>query len=47
MGQQKTQNDKMLALRLAKETGITQNQARELIRLIGTNWNSLLRKGRH
>lgn len=34
-------------LRLVKETGITVEQARDLINLLGTlNWNSLLREAR-
>ncbi|MDX8521136.1 hypothetical protein [Mesorhizobium dulcispinae] len=42
----------LLAARLAREVAITEEQAHELIRLIGTDWNSLLReahflKGRH
>ena len=42
----------LLALRLAKETDISEGDARELIRLIGTDWTSLVRearflKGRH
>ena len=35
---------RLLAERLARETGITLQQARELIMLIGTDWNSLLRE---
>lgn len=35
-----------LATRLAKETGISVEQAHKLIELIGTNWNSLLREAR-
>jgi len=42
----------VLAGLLVRETGITQEQARELIKLIGTDWSSLLReahfiKGKH
>ncbi|MBZ9763231.1 hypothetical protein LB553_20435 [Mesorhizobium sp. CA8] len=42
----------LLARRLAKDTDISENEARELIRLIGTDWTSLVRearflKGRH
>ncbi|PBB77870.1 hypothetical protein CK218_27580 [Mesorhizobium sp. WSM3879] len=33
----------ILSRRLARETDITEEQARELIKLIGTDWNSLLR----
>lgn len=35
-----------LAQSLARETGITEEQARDLIRLIGTDRNSLLREPR-
>ena len=35
-----------LAQSLARETGITEEQARDLIRLIGTDRNSLLREAR-
>jgi hypothetical protein len=35
-----------LAQSIARETGITEDQARELIRLIGTDRNSLLREAR-
>jgi hypothetical protein len=35
-----------LATQLAKDTGITENQARDLIRLIGTDRGSLLREAR-
>ncbi|WP_246673363.1 hypothetical protein [Mesorhizobium sp. B2-9-1] len=34
----------LLAGRLARETGITQEQAGELIETIGTDWGSLLRE---
>ena len=42
----------VLAGRLVREAGITQEQASELIKLIGTDWPSLLReahfiKGKH
>lgn len=36
-----------LAQSIAKETGITEDQARELIRLIGTDRSSLLREARN
>ncbi|PBC04669.1 hypothetical protein CK220_10545 [Mesorhizobium sp. WSM3860] len=36
----------ILVRRLGVETGITDEQARELIRLIGTDWPSLLREAR-
>lgn len=35
---------KALADRLVREADITEEQARELITLIGTDWNSLLRE---
>ena len=43
---------KLLAARLARETGVSEDEAERLIDLIGTDWNSLLRearvlKGRH
>lgn len=34
----------LLAGRLEREAGISNEEARELIRLIGTDWNSLLRE---
>ncbi|WP_245468294.1 hypothetical protein [Mesorhizobium sp. M1D.F.Ca.ET.043.01.1.1] len=34
----------VLADRLVREAGVTKEQARELIRLIGIDWNSLLRE---
>jgi|GEM_PF-3071897 len=38
--------DQMLARRLAKEIGISETVARGLIKLIGTDWNSLIREAR-
>jgi hypothetical protein len=35
-----------LARRLAKASGITENQARELIALLGYDWASLVREAR-
>ncbi|TPI57462.1 hypothetical protein FJ417_22115 [Mesorhizobium sp. B3-1-7] len=35
---------RQLAERLAKETGITEQRAAELIHLIGTDWTALLRE---
>jgi len=35
-----------MARRLARETGITEAQARELIDFLGLNWASLLREAR-
>ncbi|MET3597179.1 MULTISPECIES: hypothetical protein [Mesorhizobium] len=35
---------KVLADRLVREADITEEQARELIKLIGVDWNSLLRE---
>ena len=37
---------KLLAKRLARETGISEEYAERLIKLIGTDWNSLLREAR-
>lgn len=34
----------LLAARLAREANVTEEQAQDLIRLIGTDWNSLLRE---
>jgi hypothetical protein len=36
----------LLALRLAKDSDISEEDARELIRLIGTDWTSLVREAR-
>ncbi|MBZ9810964.1 MULTISPECIES: hypothetical protein [unclassified Mesorhizobium] len=35
-----------LARRLAKEVGISEAEARGLIKLIGTDWNSLVREAK-
>jgi hypothetical protein len=35
-----------LARRLVKEVGISEQEARDLIKLIGTDWNSLVREAR-
>jgi hypothetical protein len=35
-----------LALRLAKETGITEAQALDLVVMLGANWSSLVREAR-
>ncbi|RWB27542.1 MAG: hypothetical protein EOQ42_12145 [Mesorhizobium sp.] len=35
-----------LARRLAEQTGISEADARVLIELIGSNWNSLIREAR-
>jgi hypothetical protein len=35
-----------LAQRLAKETGITESEAADLISVLGTNWSSLVREAR-
>lgn len=32
--------------RLVKETGVTEEQARELIVMLGVNWSSLMREAR-
>ena len=36
----------VLIERLAAETGISEAQARELVRLLGVNWSSLIREAR-
>ncbi|TIX83315.1 MAG: hypothetical protein E5V24_19505 [Mesorhizobium sp.] len=36
----------LIARRLAEQTGISEADARVLIELIGTNWNSLIREAR-
>lgn len=36
----------LLVRRLVKETGISEEQARELVEMIGTDWASLLREAR-
>ncbi|RVC58527.1 MAG: hypothetical protein EOS65_03260 [Mesorhizobium sp.] len=51
-GKERNAQLKLLAERLARETGIRQEEAKRLIDLIGADWNSLLRearflKGRH
>jgi hypothetical protein len=43
---QKMDEETFLARSLAKETGITFDEARDLIEMIGTNRNSLLREAR-
>jgi hypothetical protein len=35
-----------LAQRLAKETGITESEAADLLSVLGTNWSSLVREAR-
>jgi hypothetical protein len=45
-GDDKKPPTEALAARLAAEAQIDKDQARELIRLIGTDWNSLLREAR-
>lgn len=35
-----------LVRRLVKETGITEEQARALVALLGVNWSSLVREAR-
>jgi hypothetical protein len=39
-------DSEMLAKRLSEEAGISETDARDLIKLIGTDWNSLLREAR-
>ncbi|MES0198597.1 hypothetical protein [Mesorhizobium sp. M0011] len=36
-------NQQLLARRLSEEVGISEPEARALIKLLGTDWNSLLR----
>ncbi|TPI13642.1 hypothetical protein FJW06_13020 [Mesorhizobium sp. B4-1-3] len=36
----------LLVRRLVKETGISEEQAREFVEMIGTDWASLLREAR-
>ena len=44
---QQTEADvQLLAHRLAKDADISEDDARELIKLIGTDWPSLLREAR-
>jgi len=38
--------NEVLVKRLVEETGISAEQAREIIRLLGTNWSSLVREAR-
>lgn len=45
-GRVKKGNEQLLARRLSEEVGISEPDARGLIKLIGTNWNSLLREAR-
>ncbi|RVD57595.1 hypothetical protein EN828_05525 [Mesorhizobium sp. M2D.F.Ca.ET.185.01.1.1] len=40
------QTDESLIAKLVREAGITEQQASELVRLIGTDWESLLREAR-
>ncbi|MBZ9810275.1 hypothetical protein LB542_15600 [Mesorhizobium sp. BR1-1-9] len=40
----KRENQQLLARRLANEVGIPEEDALDLIKLIGTDWNSLLRE---
>ncbi|MET3523755.1 hypothetical protein ABID25_005622 [Mesorhizobium abyssinicae] len=51
-GEERKGQLKLLAERLTRETGIGEEEAKQLIELVGTDWNSLLRearflKGRH
>ncbi|TIW15087.1 MAG: hypothetical protein E5V65_19215 [Mesorhizobium sp.] len=43
---QKEADIELLAQRLAKDADIPESKARELIKLIGTDWPSLLREAR-
>ena len=36
----------LLVRRLSKEVGISEAEAHDLIKLVGTDWNSLLREAR-
>ncbi|WP_181180595.1 hypothetical protein [Mesorhizobium sp. B2-4-6] len=40
------ESDRSLVQRLLEETGITEEQALELISLLGANWSSLLREAK-
>jgi hypothetical protein len=42
----KQQTEDLLITRLVKEAEISEQQARELIALIGTEWSSLIREAR-
>lgn len=41
-----TSHESQAVARLIRETGITEQEARELIELIGLNWASLVREAR-
>ena len=43
---EKAADDEDLAWRLAKENRISEEQARELIEITGTDWSSLIRTAR-
>ncbi|PBC01703.1 hypothetical protein [Mesorhizobium sp. WSM3860] len=45
-GSRTDKNTRLLAARLAKETSLSEEEARELSRLIGTDWNSLVREAK-
>lgn len=45
-GRVKKGNEQLLARRLSEEVGISEPDARGLIKLIGTDWNSMLREAR-
>jgi len=46
MVERKQEELEQLATLLAKQTGITCDQACDLIRLLGTEWSSLMREAR-
>ncbi|WP_081738923.1 hypothetical protein [Mesorhizobium ciceri] len=45
-GREAKGNQQLLARRLSEEVGISEHDARDLIGLVGTDWNSLLREAR-
>jgi hypothetical protein len=45
-GKPPTDSDGVIVHRLVKETGITEDQARELVTFLGLNWASLVREAR-
>jgi hypothetical protein len=48
MPEQPNSQDSLMSLaqRLAKETGITESEAADLVSVLGTNWSSLVREAR-
>lgn len=45
-GRQEKSSQQLLARRLSEEVGISKREAEYLVKLIGTDWNSLLREAR-